>query len=135
MFSETCVFCPVCMSSVSEGLGVLNWGFSNELLYLALPAGPGKPPSLPAPEAGGRGQPRSVAASSSSERDWPAGTVCTRPSPFVLIPNYIPRFYVKSNIASLAVFFFLLIPHQEYPITFINTCFKNITVVSCCFKF
>lgn len=76
-----------------------------------------------------------IAASGSSERDGPAGTMCTRSPPFILLPNYIPRFYVKSNIASLAVFFFLLIPHQEYPITFINTCFKNITVVSCCFKF
>ena len=80
-------------------------------------------------------QHRSVPATSSSERERPAGTVCAHPSPFILLPNYIPRFYVKSNIVPYQFFFFLLIPHQEYPITFINTCFKNITVVSCCFKF
>ena len=49
-------------------------------------------------------------------------------------PKLHPWLLCQVQYSFLSSFLFLLTPHQEYPIAFINTCFKNITV-SCCFKF
>lgn len=117
-------FLSICMESVLEGLGVYTGVSDISCNTWALLMGFEEPSSL---------QHHSVLPSALQGERY-AQVLCVRVLPFLLLPNYIPHFYVKSNIASLPLFFPQQL-HQEYPITFINTCFKNITVVSCCFKF